>query len=67
VKAYKGLVQDGKVILAENVELPEGAVVTVTLGETEYLRAKVRASLLRKTAKKSKPRVGIPVLLATLE
>jgi uncharacterized lipoprotein YbaY len=67
VRAYKGLVQDGKVILAEGVELPEGAVVTVTLGETEYLRAKVRASLLRKTSKRSKVRVGIPVLLSTLE
>jgi uncharacterized lipoprotein YbaY len=67
VRAYKGLVQDGKVILAEGVELPEGAVVTVTLGETEYLRAKVRASLLRKASKRSRVRVGIPVLLATLE
>lgn len=67
MRAYKGLVQDGKVILAEGVELPEGAVVTVTLGETEYLRAKVRASLLRKTSKRSRVRVGIPVLLSTLE
>jgi uncharacterized lipoprotein YbaY len=67
VRAYKGLVQDGKVILAEGVELPEGAVVTVTLGEAEYLRAKVRASLLRKTSKRSRVRVGIPVLLSTPE
>jgi uncharacterized lipoprotein YbaY len=67
VRAYKGLVQDGKIILAEGVELPEGAVVTVTLGETEYLRAKVRASLLRKTSKRSKARVGIPVLVTGLE
>lgn len=67
MRAYKGLVQDGKIILAEGVELPEGAVVTVTLGETEYLRAKVRASLLRRTSKRSKARVGIPVLLTGLE
>jgi hypothetical protein len=67
MRAYKGLVQDGKIILAEGAELPEGAVVTVTLGETEYLRAKVRASLLRRTSKRSKARVGIPVLLTTLE
>lgn len=67
MKAYKGLVQDGKIILAEGVELPEGAVVTVTLGETEYLKAKVRASLLRKSSKRSKARVGIPVLLTGLE
>jgi uncharacterized lipoprotein YbaY len=67
VRAYKGLVQDGKIILAEGVELPEGAVVTVTLGETEYLRAKVRASLLRRTSKRSRVRVGIPVLLSTIE
>jgi hypothetical protein len=67
MRAYKGLVQDGKIILAEGVDLPEGAVVTVTLGETEYLRARVRASLLRRTSKRSKARVGIPVLLTTLE
>jgi hypothetical protein len=67
MRAYKGLVKDGKIILAEGAELPEGAVVTVTLGETEYLKAKVRASLLRKTSKRSKARVGIPVLLTTLE
>jgi hypothetical protein len=66
VRAYKGLVQNGKIILAEGAELPEGAVVTVTLGETEYLRAKVRASLLRRTSKRSKARVGIPVLLTGL-
>jgi hypothetical protein len=67
MRAYKGLVQDGKIILAEGVELPEGAVVTVTLGETEYLRAKVRASLLRRTSKRAKARAGIPVLLTGLE
>ncbi len=67
MRAYKGLVQNGKIILAEGVELPEGAVVTVTLGETEYLRAKVRASLLRRTSKRAKARTGIPVLLTGLE
>ncbi|MGL4608761.1 MAG: hypothetical protein ACRCYY_03615 [Trueperaceae bacterium] len=67
MRAYKGLVQDGKIILAEGTDLPEGAVVTITLGETEYLRAKVRASLSRKATKRSKARASIPVLLTTLE
>jgi len=44
MQAYKGIVKDGKVILAEGVQLPEGAQVTVTIGEAEFIRAKLRAS-----------------------
>jgi hypothetical protein len=40
VKAYKGVVRDGVVVL-EKAKLPEGAVVTVTIGEGELLRATI--------------------------
>jgi hypothetical protein len=40
VKAYKGVVQNGVVVL-EKAKLPEGAVVTVTVGEGELLRATI--------------------------
>jgi hypothetical protein len=62
VRAYKGLVRDGKIILAEGAELPEGAVVTVTIGETEYLKSKVRASLNKRRSKKS----SLPVMVTGL-
>ncbi len=61
MRAYKGLVQDGKIILAEGVQLPEGAVVTVTLGETEYLRASLRMALKRNMPKRGRFRLGVPV------
>jgi hypothetical protein len=63
MRAYKGLVQDGKIILAEGVELPEGAVVTITIGETEYLKSKVIASLGKR---KSKIKVRMPVMVTEL-
>lgn len=59
MRAYKGLVRDGKIILAEGTELPEGAIVTVTIGETEYLKSKVRASLNKRKPKKS----SLPVMV----
>lgn len=46
--AYKGLVKNGQIVLPEGVELPEGAVVTVTIGEAEYLRAKLLVALKRR-------------------
>ena len=63
MRAYKGLVQNGKIILAEEVELPEGAVVTITIGETEYLKSKVWASLGKR---KSKIKSRLPVMVAEL-
>jgi len=46
VKAYRGIVQDGVVVLTDS-KLPEGAVVTVTVGEAELLRATIRSALSR--------------------
>lgn len=63
MKAYKGLVKDGKIILAEGVELPEGTVVTVTIGEAEYLKAKVRASLGKR---RPKIKSRLPVMVSSL-
>jgi hypothetical protein len=54
MRAYKGLVQNGKIILAEGVHLPEGTVVTVTVGEAELMRAKLRSALTRNVRKRSK-------------
>ncbi len=45
MRAYKGLVKHGKIVLSEDVQLPEGAVVTVTISEAEYIRAKLQDSL----------------------
>jgi Protein of unknown function DUF104 len=63
VRAYKGLVENGKIILAEGVELAEGTVVTVTIGETEYLKSKVRASLSKR---KAKIKSRLPVMVTEL-
>lgn len=40
MKAYKGVVQNGVIVL-EGAKLPEGATVTVTIGEGELLRATI--------------------------
>lgn len=61
MKAYRGLVKDGKVILAEGVNLPEGAVVTVTIGEAEHIRATLQNRLKRNVRRRVKaklPRIG---------
>ncbi|MBS3965818.1 MAG: hypothetical protein KGZ60_00990 [Truepera sp.] len=61
MRAYRGLVQGGKVILPEGVELPEGAVVTVTIGEAELIRAQLRLALRRNLRHRARPRVVVPV------
>ena len=61
MRAYKGLVKEGKVVLAEGVRLPEGAVVTVTIGEAEYIRANLRSALRRNRRRRSRPRIAGPV------
>ena len=61
MRAYKGLVKEGKVVLAEGVRLPEGAVVTVTIGEAEYIRANLRSALRRNRRRRSRPRIASPV------
>ena len=60
MRAYRGLVKYGKIILEEGVELPEEAVVTVTIGEAEYLRARLRAALRRNFRRRSRVRVKSP-------
>lgn len=46
MKAYRGIIQDGVVVLTDS-KLPEGAVVTVTVGEAELLRATIKSALSR--------------------
>lgn len=55
MRAYKGIVKEGKIELAEGVTLPEGAVVTVTLGEAELVRASLASVLLRRATKRVVP------------
>ena len=62
MRAYKGLVKEGKIILAEGTTLPEGAVVSVTIGEGEYIRASVRSALTRNRRRRSRARVTAPAL-----
>jgi predicted DNA-binding antitoxin AbrB/MazE fold protein len=51
MRAYRGTVKNGVVQLEEGVNLPEGAIVTVTVGETEILRATLRNALQPKERK----------------
>jgi predicted DNA-binding antitoxin AbrB/MazE fold protein len=51
MRAYRGTLKNGVVKLEEGVHLPEGAVVTVTIGETELLRATLRNALQPKERK----------------
>lgn len=67
MRAYKGIVKHGKIELAEGVDLPDGAVVTVTVGETELLRAKLSSSLRRKIKRKTKGKIRHPGLVAMFD
>ena len=58
MRAYKGLVRNGQIIVAEGVDLPEGMVVTVTVGETEFLRARIRRALRRNLRRRSRARTA---------
>jgi hypothetical protein len=60
MRAFKGRVEKGVVVLPEGAELPEGTVVTVTVGEVEMFRARVRAALVRNVKKRSRGRVTNP-------
>lgn len=46
-------------MFAEGVHLPEGAMVTVTIGEAEYIRATLRSALRRNRRRRSRPRVAV--------
>ena len=52
----------GKVQLEDGVRLPEGAAVTVTIGEAEYIRATLRMALRRNVRRRTRARVGVPGL-----
>jgi hypothetical protein len=56
MRAYKGRVHEGKIELAEGVSLPEGAIVTVTIGESEFYRASLRSALIRNIRRRSRAR-----------
>ncbi len=53
MRAYKGIVRSGRIELAEGVNLPEGAHVTVTVGEAELIRASLAAALKRHTSRRT--------------
>lgn len=55
MRAYKGVVENG-VVVVEGARLPEGTVVTVTVGEAELLRAKIK-NVLTRSGRKVKVRV----------
>lgn len=66
MRAYKGVVRQGQITLVEGARLPEGAMVTVTIGEAEYIRATLRAALRRNARKRARPRVLKPVFEAKI-
>lgn len=53
MRAYRGIVREGKIELSEGVCLPEGAVVTVTVGEAELIRASLTAALRRSSVRRT--------------
>ncbi|MHA0040502.1 hypothetical protein [Deinococcus sp. PEB2-63] len=60
MKAYKGVVENGVVVVIGG-RLPEGTVVTVTVGEGELLRARITNVLKRprKVRVRLKPTPGL--------
>ena len=62
MRAYRGQVREGQVVLEEGAKLPEGAIVTVTIGEAEYMRSRLRAALRRNRRRRARPRVTAPAL-----
>lgn len=57
MRAYRGIAQGNVVRLDEGVRLPEGAVVTVTIGEAELVRATLRSALRRNARRRSRARL----------
>ncbi len=62
MRAYRGCIREGRVELEEGVHLPEGAVVTVTVGEAELWRATLHAAFRRNVRRRSRGRRWIPVM-----
>ena len=65
MRAYKGLVKNGRVILSEDVQLPEGAIVTITISEAEYIRAKLQDTLKHNLRTAGVKIIDSPASLAT--
>lgn len=57
MRAYRGIVDRGSVRLEEGVRLPEGTIVTVTVGEAELVRSTLRAALRRNVRRRSRARL----------
>ena len=55
MKAYRGVVKDGVIVL-ERGKLPEGAIVTVTVGDGELVRATITNAF---TPKKKPARIPL--------
>jgi hypothetical protein len=55
MKAYRGVVKDGVIVL-ERGKLPEGAIVTVTVGDGELVRATITSAF---TPKKKPARIPL--------
>lgn len=53
MRAYRGIVREGKIELQDGATLPEGAVVTVSIGEAELIRASLAAVLRRRAARRT--------------
>jgi hypothetical protein len=66
MRAFKGIVRDGRIDLAEGVRLPEGTIVTVTVGEAELVRSTLRAALRRNARRRSRGKRWGPVYTAAL-
>lgn len=65
MRAYKGIIENGVVVVI-GARLPEGTVVTVTVGEGELLRARIVGVLKRprKVRIRLKPTTGLALQAA---
>lgn len=61
MRAYRGIIEEGVVVLQNGARLPEGTVVTVTVGEAELLRATISSAFRsqRKVRVRLKPTAGL--------
>ncbi|GGQ96160.1 MULTISPECIES: hypothetical protein [Deinococcus] len=69
MRAYRGIIEDGVVVLQDGARLPEGTLVTVTVGEAELLRATITSAFRRpnKVRIRLKPTPGLAAVRETLE
>ena len=64
MRAYRGLVEAGVVVLQDGARLPEGTVVTVTVGEAELLRATITSAFRRPGKVRVRLKPAAPGLVA---